>query len=117
MRIEQAMKKPAFTCTAQDPLSTAARLLADRSVEVVAVIGPAGRMVGLLTEQDIARAVEALQRPPDALLVADAMSREIVACFVNERRIRESSFSWLLAEASIEVPHPSSYISDSHWRE
>lgn len=32
------------------------------------------------------------------------------------RKIREYSFSWLLAEASIQVPHPSSHVSESHWR-
>lgn len=78
----------------------------------VPIVDADGRAIGLLAIADL-RAPAHPSRGPASSSRPPARNPSQAA---SERRIRESSFSWLLAEASIEVTPPSSHISDSHWR-
>jgi len=61
-------------------LAMAANLLADRRIGAVVVTGPAGRIVGILSERDIvqvlaARGINALE-----MQVSEAMTRKVTTC-------------------------------------
>lgn len=84
MRIHQIMKRSPVTCATDDTMATAARLLLSRRLDVVAVVDEAGRLVGQVTDQDVARAANDDHRPLDAIPVANAMSHNLVACYVGE---------------------------------
>lgn len=61
-------------------LAAAAKLLAERRIGAVVVTGPAGRIVGILSERDIvhvlaARGISALE-----MQVSEAMTRKVKTC-------------------------------------
>jgi CBS domain-containing protein len=65
-------------------LAQAARLLSEKRIGAVVITGPERRVVGILSERDIVKAVaaggaEALERT-----VASAMTREVVSCTETE---------------------------------
>jgi CBS domain-containing protein len=61
-------------------LAAAAKLLAEKRIGAVLVTGAEGRVVGILSERDIVRAVAV--RGPDALRVplSEVMTRKVVTC-------------------------------------
>ena len=65
-------------------LVAAVKLLAARRIGAVVVLGVGGRLVGILSERDIVRAVA--ERGPDALsdTVAHVMTREVLTCTADE---------------------------------
>ena len=54
--------------------------MAERRVGCVLVTSPAGKIVGILTEQDIVRKVVAAGANAANVTVADVMTRNVVAC-------------------------------------
>jgi CBS domain-containing protein len=65
-------------------LGAAAKLLAERRIGAVVVTGPAGRIVGILSERDIVQVLAA--RGTAALLapVADVMTRKVTTCSASD---------------------------------
>ncbi len=67
------------TISVRHTLAEATRLLAERRIGAVVVAGPAGEVLGILSERDIVRALargaEALQAP-----VADHMTEKVITC-------------------------------------
>jgi CBS domain-containing protein len=65
-------------------LDTAAKLLAGRRIGAVVVLGADGRIVGILSERDIVRALS--ERGPAALQeqVAQVMTRKVATCTCDE---------------------------------
>jgi CBS domain-containing protein len=56
MRIRDLMTKPAVTCSQDDSLNTAARLMWEHDCGTVPVLGDDGKVVGILTDRDICMA-------------------------------------------------------------
>ena len=65
-------------------LDTAAKLLAERRIGAVVVLGPDHRVIGILSERDIVRAVS--ERGSAALQdqVSQVMTRKVVTCTLDE---------------------------------
>ena len=65
-------------------LDTAAKLLAERRIGAVVVLGADKRVIGILSERDIVRAVS--ERGPAALQeqVAQVMTRKVATCTLDE---------------------------------
>jgi CBS domain-containing protein len=61
-------------------LTTAIKLLAERRIGAVVITGPDQRIVGILSERDIVRALA--ERGPSTLTepLADVMTRKVVTC-------------------------------------
>ena len=58
----------------------AARLMNDRGVGGVVVVGDDNALLGIFTERDILRRVVAAGLPPETTSVADVFTRDIVTC-------------------------------------
>jgi CBS domain-containing protein len=58
----------------------AAKLMNDRGVGGVLVVGEDGALLGIFTERDILRRVVAAGRAPDTTRVADVFTRDIATC-------------------------------------
>lgn len=54
-QVKHAMRRPAFTCGADDGLEHAEALMAQHRVRRLPIVDDAGRLVGLLSIDDIAR--------------------------------------------------------------
>ncbi len=65
-------------------LDIAAKLLAERRIGAVVVLGPDSRVIGILSERDIVRAVS--ERGSAALQeqVSQVMTRKVVTCTLDE---------------------------------
>lgn len=73
------MTAPAATCTADARLADAAALMRDRRCGALPVVGRDGRIVGIVTDRDLALRAWHLG-DPRTLRVGDVMSRGVVCC-------------------------------------
>lgn len=80
MRIEKLMSQPAITCRADDTLARAAQLMWDHDIGSVVVTTPDGRLVGIVTDRDIAMATYTRGAAPADIRVENAMAREVFSC-------------------------------------
>ena len=65
-------------------LAAAAKLLAERRIGAVMILGPGGRIAGILSERDIVRAVAEHGAPALKQSVAQVMTRNVATCGENE---------------------------------
>lgn len=84
MRIQELMSKPAVTCSQDDSLNTAARLMWENDCGTVPILGDDGKVVGILTDRDICMAAYTQGRPLSAIRAATAMARQVYSCQPNE---------------------------------
>ena len=80
MRCQDIMKKPVICCKEAETVQTAALRMRDSNVGFLPVCGPEDRVVGVLTDRDIALRVCADGLDAGRLLISEVMTREIVAC-------------------------------------
>lgn len=59
---------------------TAAKLLSERKAGLVVVCSPEGRMQGVVSKSDVVRQISHCQGCSCTTVVADVMSRDVVAC-------------------------------------
>jgi CBS domain-containing protein len=84
MRIQELMTKPVATCSQDDSLNIAARLMWEHDCGSVPVLGDDGKVVGILTDRDICMAAYTQGRPLSAIRAATAMAREVYSCHADE---------------------------------
>ena len=65
-------------------LDTAAKLLAERRIGAVVVLGADGRVVGILSERDIVRVISERGAGGMQEQVAQVMTRKVVSCTLDE---------------------------------
>lgn len=80
MKVRDLMTSPAITCTAQDSLEVAARLLWEHDSGFLPVVDRHGRVGAAITDRDICMAAYTQGRRLSDMRVADSMSKTIVAC-------------------------------------
>lgn len=80
MRCQDIMKKPVISCLDTETVQAAAVRMRESNVGFLPVCGAENRVVGVLTDRDIALRVCAAGLDAGRLPVADVMTREIVAC-------------------------------------
>lgn len=80
MRVEEIMKRPVVSCSLDDTLNTAARLMWENDCGALPVLDEGGAAVGMITDRDICMASYTQGCALAAIPVRTAMSRELFAC-------------------------------------
>jgi CBS domain-containing protein len=82
MRVSDAMTREVRVCHPRQSICDAAKLMAELDCGILPV-GEDDRLVGMITDRDIAIRAVAQHKSPD-LPVRDAMSREVKYCFEDQ---------------------------------
>jgi CBS domain-containing protein len=80
MRCEEIMKQDLEVVREQDTVQAAARRMRDANIGFVPVCTESLRVVGTVTDRDLAVLVCAENRPADTTQVGEIMTRDLVAC-------------------------------------
>ena len=86
MKVEQLMTHEVKVCTEADTLNRASQLMWESDCGCIPVISTNGdgRVVGILTDRDIAMAAYTQGRQLWAIPVATAMARKVISCHAND---------------------------------
>jgi CBS domain-containing protein len=84
MRCSELMKTDVEHCLDTASIASAAMAMRDRRVGFLPVCDAAGIVVGTITDRDIVLRVLAPVRSSEDSIVADAMTRELIACSPND---------------------------------
>ena len=93
--------RPLFHVDPTETVRKAARTMSDKNVGCIAVIDDDGRLVGMFSERDVLTRIVAEGRNPDDTLVANVMTKEIIAADPKEsvndalQKMRERNFRHL----------------------
>ena len=79
MRCSEIMSTVVERTSLRDTVQHAAVCMRDRNIGILPVSDPMGRILGVVTDRDIAVRVVAAGKPPTTL-VEDAMTREVISC-------------------------------------
>lgn len=80
MRCQDIMKRPVVSCQETDIVQAAALKMRDANIGFLPVCGAEGRVVGILTDRDIALRVCAEGSDARKTPISEVMTRQIVAC-------------------------------------
>jgi len=80
MNVGQLMNKVVETCRLDDNLATAAGKMWDRDIGCLPVMGPEGRLAGIVTDRDVCMAGYIQGRPLAEVPVRVAMSKTLYTC-------------------------------------
>ena len=83
MKVRDVMSPEVEVLRPNDTLQTAAQLMADLDAAVLPV-GEEDRLIGMITDRDIAMRVAAEGRDPQQVTVRQAMSSDVFYCFEDE---------------------------------
>jgi CBS domain-containing protein len=84
MRCKDVMKTNVHYAALTDTVQSAARAMRDRNIGFLPVRGADGRVVGTLTDRDIAVRVASEDKSASKCRVSDFMTREVVACLPTD---------------------------------
>jgi CBS domain-containing protein len=84
MRCYEVMKREVAMVTADASAEEAARVMRDRGVGFLPVCDDRGRVIGCLTDRDLALRVCTLGRSAHAVMVAEVMTLDVVACYPDD---------------------------------
>ena len=79
MKVKQIMTAPPQTCPGGMHLADASRRMRDTGYGSLVVLGPGGRVAGMLTDRDLALALASI-RDAAQLTVDHVMSRPVLSC-------------------------------------
>lgn len=80
MRCQDMMRRPVEYCKEQESVQVAARRMRDSRVGFLPVCAENGRVIGVITDRDIAIRAVADNLPLSGTPVADVMTRQVIAC-------------------------------------
>ena len=108
MRCEEIMKRDVHCVQPTDPVQAAARRMRDANIGFLPVCDSSRKVLGAITDRDIALRIVADGRPPTTA-IGDVMTREVVACAPGDDVRR--------AEELMGKQHKSRMIvADEEWR-
>jgi CBS domain-containing protein len=108
MRCEEIMKRDVQYVQPTDPVQAAARRMREANVGFLPVCDSSRKVLGAITDRDIALRIVAEGRPPTTA-IGDVMTREVVACAAGDDVRR--------AEDLMGKQHKSRMIvADEEWR-
>lgn len=77
MKVRELMTREVFTCRPEEPTAAAARLMWEHDIGAVPVLGPNGRVVGIVTDRDLCMSAYFTGEPLAAVPVEHAMSKVV----------------------------------------
>jgi len=80
MLCSELMKADVECARTSDTVAEAAARMRDRNVGFIPVCGPAGEVLGTVTDRDLALRVVADRLPVESTLVEEVMTREAITC-------------------------------------
>jgi CBS domain-containing protein len=80
MKCSDVMKGNVQCCKPTDGIDEIATTMRDRNIGFVPVCDPGGKVVGTITDRDIALRVVADHRAPNTTRAQDVMTREVISC-------------------------------------
>ena len=84
MKVSDIMTQPPNTCRLETSLGIASRRLKETGCGALVVIGNRGSVVGILTDRDLAIAIETTNRNPSHVSAHEAMTRDVCTCSPDE---------------------------------
>ena len=80
MKVSELMTREVRTCQPQDSLDQAARLMWDGDCGILPVVGPGGRVQGMVTDRDACMAAYTKGRRLGEIRVSDVMATQVFTC-------------------------------------
>ena len=77
MKVQEVMAKEVSTCRADDALATAARVMWERDIGAVPILGAEGKLVGIITDRDICMAAYFTGGQLSSIAIGEHMSKEV----------------------------------------
>jgi CBS domain-containing protein len=84
MKVRDVMTQQVVSCRKDADIGTAARLMLEGRFGSLPVVDVRGRVVGMITDRDIAMAAATRQRNASHIGVHEAMSEKVRSCFAEE---------------------------------
>lgn len=84
MKISQLCHHSVVTCSDRDHLDQAASLMWSNNIGFMPVLGDDGRLVGTITDRDIAMAALLQGSPLRAVTVSSVMNKEVLTCRLDD---------------------------------
>jgi CBS domain-containing protein len=84
MKVHEVMTRPPRTCTTDTPLDEASRLMEGTGYGALAVVDPDQRLVGILTDRDLAMKIGATPRHPSEITAGETMTANVYVCSEDE---------------------------------
>jgi len=80
MKVSKLMTTTLYTCRSTEFLDTPAKLMWDHDIGAVPVVDDRGRLVGIVTDRDIAMAAHLCGEPLGCIRVITTMSPHVLSC-------------------------------------
>ena len=84
MQVKEVMTANPGCCTPDSPLPEVAKLMVDHDCGAIPVVGPDGRIAGIVTDRDICMAALFQGRPLREVSVSEAMAHDVVTCHADD---------------------------------
>jgi CBS domain-containing protein len=80
MRVEQLMSRNLYTCDAGDVLTRVAQLMWEHDCGCVPIVDADNKLVGVITDRDVAMAAYTQGKPLAEIRVGDVMTKQVQTC-------------------------------------
>jgi CBS domain-containing protein len=84
MKVRDIMTQPPQTCRLETPLGLASRRMKEKGCGTLAVLDHHGKVIGILTDRDLAMAMGKTNRNPSNITAEEAMTRHVHSCAPDE---------------------------------
>ena len=84
MNAREAIRRPVPFCTPLSSLDDVGRMMYESDQAAIPVVDPAGKLVGLLTDREIAMAMAAKNRGAGQILARELLGGELVQCLADD---------------------------------
>ena len=84
MRVQDTMTREVVSCHTDTDIGAAARLMLEGGFGTVPVVDAHGKLVGIITDRDIAMAAATRQRNASHIAVHEAMCPRVRSCFAHD---------------------------------
>jgi CBS-domain-containing membrane protein len=84
MRVRDIMTPDVVSCNKETDIGTAAKLMLEGGFGTLPVVDPQRRLIGIITDRDIAMAAATRERTASRISVYEAMTNAVRSCFADD---------------------------------